>query len=324
MKRVLFVTTTIVAFREKDLQILRRHFDVSVVSGTLGASFLLASVRRIIESDIVFSWFVTKRTFYFALLSKLFRKKYLLISGGNDVAEVPEIGYTFSFLTRLIVKLTLRLSDEILAFSESSKSSILGVAPKANVKTVYVGAIDTNYFKPAGEKEDLIVTVSHVVWSNVERKGLKTFVETAKYLPEKRFALIGEWEDDSIEYLRSISPPNVTFTGYLSPQQLLEFYQKAKVYVQVSAHEGFGIAVAEAMACECVPVVTKRAALPEVVGVTGYVVAYNDPKTTAQVVERALEDRIRAKEARKRVIELFTLERREQELKRTVTELAWA
>jgi glycosyltransferase involved in cell wall biosynthesis len=310
------------AFRKKDLDILTKHFAVTVVSGGLRPSSLLTLIRTIIKTDLVFSWFVTKRAFYLVVLSKLFRKKFILVSGGNDVIEVPEIGCTFCFLTKLIVRVTLLLSDQILAFSDSSKESILELVPKAKVETAYVGAIDTSYFKPNRKKENLVLTVSYVTWSQVERKGLKTFVEVAKYLPEQRFVLVGSWEDDSINYLKAISAPNVDFTGYLSSEQLLEYYQKAKVYVQVSAHEGFGVSLAEAMACECVPVVTRRAALPEVVGNAGYYVPYNDAQATAEAIEKALKDKDKAREARKRVTELFTIERREKELVRTIRCLA--
>jgi glycosyltransferase involved in cell wall biosynthesis len=321
LEKILFVSGAVHSFRKKDLDILRKHFVVDVITGKLSPVRLVKSIKKILENDVIFSWFVSKRAFYFVLLSKLLDKKYILVSGGNDIAEVPEIGYTFSTFQKFIIKLTLLLSDKVLAFSNSSKKSILELAPKANVETVYVGAIDTEMFKPSVKDEDLIITVGYLMWSNIERKGLKTFVETARYLPSKKFVVIGKFEDDSVDYLKSISTPNVIFTGYLPLEQLLKYYQKAKVYVQVSAHEGFGISIAEAMACECVPVVTKKAAIPEVVGNAGYYVPFNDPKATAEAIERALKDERKGKKARERINALFTLERREKELKRIIETL---
>lgn len=43
------------------------------------------------------------------------------------------------------------------------------------------------------------------------------------------------------------------------------------------------------MACGCVPAVTDRAAIPEVVAETGVYVAYGDATATAQGSKRALE-----------------------------------
>ena len=64
---------------------------------------------------------------------------------------------------------------------------------------------------------------------------------------------------------------DLDFTGYVDDEQLLQYYQKAKVYVQFSKHEGFGASVVEAMLCECVPLVSNKGSLPEVVGGYGLV-----------------------------------------------------
>jgi len=43
------------------------------------------------------------------------------------------------------------------------------------------------------------------------------------------------------------------------------------------------------MLCECVPVVTKNGALPEVVGDTGFYVAYDDERDVAEGIKKALK-----------------------------------
>ena len=94
---------------------------------------------------------------------------------------------------------------------------------------------------------------------------------------------------------------------------MLKYYQRAKVYVQVSAHEGFGCSLAEAMLCECVPVVTNKGAIPEVVGDTGFYVPYGDLKATAEAIKEALKSD-RGKEARERIKRMFPVEKREEKL----------
>ncbi|GAH44552.1 unnamed protein product, partial [marine sediment metagenome] len=165
-----------------------------------------------------------------------------------------------------------------------------------------------------------VVTVGNVTNSNLKRKGLETFVKAAAYLPDLRFVLIGEHRDNSINHLRAIKTQNVELIGYVNDEQLLEYYQKAKVYVQVSAHEGFGIAMAEAMSCGCVPVVTDRGAIPEVVADTGFYVPYDDPKTTAEAIKNALKSN-KGGEARKRIEGNFTLAIRENRLIKIINEV---
>jgi glycosyltransferase involved in cell wall biosynthesis len=105
----------------------------------------------------------------------------------------------------------------------------------------------------------------------------------------------------------------VSFTGFVEDEELIRWYQRAKVYVQLSLYESFGMSLAEAMLCECVPVVTDRGALPEVVGDTGFFVPYGDEKATAEGIRAALRSD-KGPVARKRVEEAFPIKKREAAL----------
>ena len=107
--------------------------------------------------------------------------------------------------------------------------------------------------------------------------------------------------------------------GFVDDAELARRYAAAAVYVQASTHEGFGMTVAEAMLAGCVPVVTPVGALPEVVGDTGVVVADPTAEAVADGVRKALALGPDARrQARARVLEQFTLERREHGLLATV------
>jgi len=141
---------------------------------------------------------------------------------------------------------------------------------------------------PQGPRARMVLTVGNVDQSNLQRKGHEPFVRTAALLPDVSFVLVGNWKDDAIEHLRSIATPNVTFTGWLSDETLLDYYRKAAVYVQASLHEGFGLSVAEAMLAGCVPVVNRAGSLPEVTGESGIFVDAPEPAVLAQAIEKAL------------------------------------
>ncbi len=153
------------------------------------------------------------------------------------------------------------------------------------------------------------------------QKGHQPFVEAARHLPDVRFVFVGKWHDDAIEHLRGLAPENVEFTGWLSDEQLQEMYRRASVYVQASRHEGFGLAVAEAMLAGCVPVVTNVTAMPEVVDGAGVLIPSQDPATVAEGVRRALAlgpDAHRA--ARERILGEFPVELRRRRIQRVVRE----
>jgi len=311
---ICFVYVDLSTFVKRDLEILRKHFNVKPVKWTTFWDFkmILSLIRAILTSDLCFIWFADFHTAFTVLLSKIFRKKSIIVTGGYDVLKMPEINYGIRLRwNRHYASFALKNADICLAFSKSSEEDLKKWIRNARAKTVYLGGIDLKKFSCYTKKDDkLVITVAKVTWSNVLRKGLKTFVECAKYLPEVKFVLVGKVLDDSIEYLKKLASGNVEFVG---DEKLLDYYQKAKVYVQVSAHEGFGVALAEAMACECIPVVTNRGAIPEVVGDVGYYVPYEDSKATAEAIKEAL-NADKGKEARERIKKMFPIERREKEL----------
>jgi glycosyltransferase involved in cell wall biosynthesis len=120
--------------------------------------------------------------------------------------------------------------------------------------------------------------------------------------------------------LRSIASKNVSFTDFLGENEPTRCYQETKVYVQVSAHEAFGVPLAEAMACECVPIVTDKGVIPEVVGNTGFYVPYEDPVATAEGIKQALRSDA-GRLARQRVEAMFTIGRRQEALLKAIKDL---
>ena len=91
--------------------------------------------------------------------------------------------------------------------------------------------------------------------------------------------------------------------------------------MQASRHEGFGLAVAEAMLAGCVPVVMNVTAMPEVVGDAGVLIESQRPEEVADGIRRALElgpDASRS--ARERILTTFPMERRRDGILQVVDE----
>ncbi|HEX8919752.1 MAG TPA: glycosyltransferase, partial [Chloroflexota bacterium] len=111
------------------------------------------------------------------------------------------------------------------------------------------------------------------------------------------------------------APPNVQITGFLSQPDLDALLDDASVYVQASAHEGFGCALAEAMARGCIPVVSRQGALPEVVGEYGVFVDPADVSSVATGIRRALAQGSDLRPAiAERIATCFSFERRRHDL----------
>jgi glycosyltransferase involved in cell wall biosynthesis len=83
---------------------------------------------------------------------------------------------------------------------------------------------------------------------------------------------------------------SVVKIGYISDEVLASLYRRAKAFVFPSLAEGFGLPVAEAMACGT-PVVTSRiSSMPEVAGDAALLVDPEDPDEIAAAIARMLSE----------------------------------
>ncbi len=324
--KILFAPQGKSDFVERDLGILRSTHEVEHLYFR-GIRDILPMLRGVGWADLVFCWFGKLQAFFAVLFSKMLGKKSVVVAGGDEVAHQPEIRYgMFSYWWKKWCPLfVFRYADLILSVSEFNRKETIenSKADPRKVKLLYHG-FDPEKWQPVDgiEKENMVLTVGHVNKENLRRKGLGVFVQSASHLPDVPFFLVGPWQDSAIHRLQVAAPPNVTFTGELDDKALVQMYSRAKVYVQASVHEAFGCSVAEAMLCECIPVVSRGAALPEVVGDCGFYVENLTPEAIAVRIRETLEaPKELGKRARERIITQFPLEKRKENLLKAVDSL---
>ncbi len=307
-------------FVTRDLEIFKKHFDTFQFEyhGKKSLPRLSATIAR---TDVNFSWFVLGYATSSVMFSKTFQKKSIVNAGGWDVIYLPEIGYGAMESPKRIkrTKYALSEADRVLAVSESTKKEVLQWVDR-DVDVVYNG-VDTEEYHPEGEKRDLVITVAAINNEvRYKKKGIETYLRTAAEMPDVEFVIVGKNSEEWDRKLKEMAPENARITGKISDEQLLSYYQEAKVYGQLSYHESFGVALAEAMSCGCVPVVTNRFALPEVAGDTGYFADYGDVDGTVEAIGKAL-DATNGEKCRKRIQENFSIEIREKKLLQVINEV---
>jgi len=323
--RVLFVHPTKSAFIQSDIDLLSRHFDLRVVDvgsrtrslrNMVGAFWEL--LRGVMWADVAFCWFAETHTKWAVRIARMLFKPSVVVVGGYEVAKVPEIGHGSLLDPKKarMVKHVLERATAVLAVSEFSKQEILACSRPRRAEVLYNG-VDTEKFRSTPPKEDLVVTVATVNKRTTRLKGIETFVASAASVPDARFLVVGPCAEDVAEQLRQGAPKNVSFRGFVAHEELLEILGKAKVYCQLSRYESFGVALVEAMSCECVPVVTKCGALPETVGDVGFLVPWEDVQSSSKAIQQALITPD-GKKVRERAKNTFSMEIRERGLVRIV------
>lgn len=323
--RILFVHPTKTTFIEADRVLLSEEYDLRVVDFNVKRTNLIgiAGVAcglffGVLWADLTFSWFAEKHTSKAVTLSRWFGKPSVVAVGGYDVAKVPEIGYGLLLDPKAekMVRRIIEHAHAVLPVDESLKRYAienLGVDGK-NIETVPTG-YDPMRFAPMGEKTNTVLTAGNLSQSVIERKGLDTFIEAARLLPQTEFVLAGKVVDEAGRSLKIGAPPNVKFTGYLSHDELIGHYQKAKVYCQLSRFEGLPNALCESMLCGCVPVGTEYCGIPTAIGDAGFYVPYGDAIATSEAIAKALDSNL-GDRARARIIREFPMERRADSLRR--------
>ena len=323
MTRVLYVHSRKTTFTDIDRAALAERFEVIDHYQPGRRPRPIELIRKLRRADVVFGWHASSHTFVALTLARLMGVPSVLVIGGVDTARLPEIGYGMQRPgpRRWVARGTIAVATRLITNSRYSLREIeanLGLGPD-RVALVYHGIPDRFADRADHAEELMALSVGVVYRLNLARKGHRPFVDAASHLPDVEFVLAGKWLDDAIEELRAGAGPNVTFTGYLDDETLDSYFRRAAVYVQPSRHEGFGLAVAEAMLARCVPVVTDAGALLEVVGDTGVVFAEPEARQVADAVRRALELGPEAGErARRRVLERFPYEMRRDGICREV------
>jgi glycosyltransferase involved in cell wall biosynthesis len=322
--RLLFVHSRKASFVAIDREILAERYEIEDLYQPGRVPNVAKVLRGVLKADVVFGWFASWHTFLPITLAWLLRKPTVMVIGGFDTANMPDIAYGHQrgglrkHASRWIFRRATRLiTNSAYSLSEIERNTPI---PPQRVTVVHHGVPDPFGGDP-GPKDREALTVGAIDHTTLVQKGQLPFVQAARELPDVKFTFAGKWLDDAVEELRATAPPNVELTGWLSDEDLHAAYRRAAVYVQASRHEGFGLAVAEAMLAGCVPVVMNVTAMPEVVGDAGVLIESQDPAAVAAGVQSALDmGPGAAARARERILTAFPMEKRRAGILRVVEE----
>jgi len=313
--RILMVYNHDRSFVQKDIFILKKHFEVKIYFYKQDKN--LFKLRKLVKwCDVIYCWFASYHCVFPFLFGKFYNKKKIVIVGGFDACNIKGYGIFSSWKGRRLARYIYKNADKILVVDESLKKDIISNSKLKIPEKIEVlpTGYDSNKWHSSGKKEKMVLTVCFVDEGNWWRKGINTFVKTAEKLPNISFYVVGKI-DDSVKIRIKNVPKNVKFTGWVSDDKLLKLYQKAKVYCQLSRYEGLPNVLCEAMLCECIPVGTKYCGIPTAIGDTGFYTLYSDVNSTVKVIEKALDNSEElGKKARERIKEMFPLDKREKEL----------
>jgi L-malate glycosyltransferase len=202
-----------------------------------------------------------------------------------------------------VVRFSIDQSDAVTAVSHwLREQTIEHFAPQREVNVIH-NFVDTERFQPretngderrrlAGDDEKIVMHISN--FRPVKRlvDVMEIFVRIARQTPS-RLILVGDGPDRGVaaEVARcnGISE-RVVFLGKQS--EIESLLPQADLFLFPSDHESFGLAPAEAMACEVPVVASDSGGLPEVIdhGETGFLAPVGAVEEMAEMALRVLRD----------------------------------
>ncbi len=325
---------------ENDISILSKKYSVKLyeVNTTKGISFFTALLKQyffllfnIYRYKIIFIWFADYHSLIPVFFAKLTGKVSVINIGGYDADEIL-IGTPKSLkgkFRKFCVKYSVLNATKLLPVSDVIKSLLETAISAEKCETVYC-CIDTVKFPPPERipfKENIIVTVGGggAFIKEAKRKRLDFFIELGNKFNElypaynaKFYAIGHNPETDTYKYLTQfIKSPNVELKpSTKSVKELIEYYEKASIYMQLSYYEAFGIAQVEAMLYGCIPLSNPGGAIKEVIADSGFTVNDYNMGEYIQITKEILDkrhDELRLM-ASQRAATTFSLQKRKDKL----------
>jgi glycosyltransferase involved in cell wall biosynthesis len=186
----------------------------------------------------------------------------------------------------------LRRAAACMAISEQSKQDAVEILklPADRIEVIYPGVqdefftVDPPQVQAVAERHGLHKPYLLYVGTIEPRKNVGRLLDAYRSIcdavrKEHDLVVVGPlgWCSDDIKYRLRAPEPGIRYLGYVPEADLPGLTAGATAFVYPSLYEGFGLSVAQAMACG-VPTITSRgSSLGEIVGDAAVVV---DPRNT--------------------------------------------
>jgi glycosyltransferase involved in cell wall biosynthesis len=250
--------------------------------------------------DVIFIWWWTY-ALYPVLLSKLLGRKSIITGVFNYkvVEHIPNSGFHGRpFYQRLLIKLALMMTDVNLFVSKIEYDEIPSVFKLKNFH-YFPCAIADRYFQKTGESpREGVLNISWSGKENMQRKGVLDILYALRILKDRGIhiycSLAGRPGNGYPDLLAHIShlglESQVVTLGEVSLDKKLSLFAGAKIYLQPSYFEGFGLATAEALASGCCIIACDVGEVKNVLGDGAYYVTPGNHLELANVIEKLQSD----------------------------------
>ena len=197
----------------------------------------------------------------------------------------------FRFYYTFLIPINIRKATKIITISKASKKEIETYFPDAigKIEVIYPGLNPIFKLDNTIQKKNQILYVGSIN----KRKNFISVLKTFMYLDiDYKLIMVGNFSNnftlDEISkklIKKAKQSDKIEFRENVSDEELIKLYNLAKLFIYPSFYEGFGLPVAEAMACGTPVITSNVSSLPEV---GGDAVVYVDPNNIEDIKEKII------------------------------------
>ena len=264
-----------------------------------GVRYRFAGLRRVlreIRPDVFHAHFVVEHGFYGALAGY---HPYVVTAWGSDVLVEPGR----DVVSKLIAKWTLRRADLVTSNNAYMAERIVALgAPRSKVEVVTLGA-DRYFLDHAGASVNVrpadparapvvLSTRAHEPLYNIG-EIVDAYEQVVRARPGVRLAVAhGGSRTAELSRRAAASAGRIEFLGFVEREAFRDAMTEADVFVSVPSSDGTSVALLQAMAAGCFPIVSDLPTQRELIedGVNGFRVPLHRPDVLADRIKQALAD----------------------------------
>jgi glycosyltransferase involved in cell wall biosynthesis len=253
----------------------------------------LARVLRSLNADVVHGHYLVEHGFYGAIASV---HPYIVTTWGSDVLVEPGRDP----VSNLIARFTVRRADLITSNNAYMAERIIALgAPRSKVEVVTLGADryftlrhaeSVNVLGRSSGTPCVLSTRAHELLYNID-EIIEAFGKVVRTRPDTRLVVAhGGSRTPELQRQAAATGGRVEFLGFLDRAAFRDALTDAEVFVSVPSSDGTSVALLQAMAAGCFPIVANLPTQRELVedGVSGYRVPLHQPDVLAQRIGAAL------------------------------------
>lgn len=314
-------------------------------SNWIGYSFRAAGLVRELEGikhfwDVYLAYAYQNE--FIASLHQSFRQRYQILTKQNLSISSSLVRKLYYFLAIRLAEIpSLKRSRYLLSVSNTTKLEFLNNYNIDENKMILARHyIDSEFFSRKidisrirsyyGLKQNIPVLL-FVGFIN-PRKGIDLLLKAIQLVNTDLYLLIvGKWQSEAyrrwiLSMLNPCTREKVIEVGYVPDDIMPYLYSLSDVYVTTSLLEGFGLPIAEALACETPVIALDSGATSEVLGPGGILLPEMEVNSMAHAIQRLINDNDLRKKlgeaGRDHVLREFSKEKLLPSIMRVYTELS--